>query len=53
MRWRPDWLQGYNRQLAGQDGLAAVIVTLMLIPQSLAYAMLAAPWRSVRWRWCH
>jgi SulP family sulfate permease len=41
MRWRPDWLQGYNRQLAGQDGLAAVIVTLMLIPQSLAYAMLA------------
>ncbi|WBE26527.1 sulfate permease [Denitrificimonas caeni] len=26
---------------AGKDGLAAVIVTLMLIPQSLAYAMLA------------
>jgi SulP family sulfate permease len=41
MRWRPDWLQGYDRATAAQDGLAALIVTLMLIPQSLAYAMLA------------
>jgi sulfate permease, SulP family len=41
MRWRPDWLRGYDRRVAGQDGLAALIVTLMLIPQSLAYAMLA------------
>jgi SulP family sulfate permease len=41
--WLPclEWGRGYNRQLAMQDGLAAVIVTLMLIPQSLAYAMLA------------
>ncbi|QLC72889.1 sulfate permease [Pseudomonas sp. LPB0260] len=41
MSWRPDWLRGYDRRVAGQDGLAALIVTLMLIPQSLAYAMLA------------
>lgn len=42
-RWVPafDWLTGYNRQLLAQDGFAAVIVTLMLIPQSLAYALLA------------
>jgi sulfate permease, SulP family len=41
--WLPclDWGRSYNRQVAMQDGLAAVIVTLMLIPQSLAYAMLA------------
>ncbi|NHN35745.1 sulfate permease [Pseudomaricurvus alcaniphilus] len=36
-----NWLKGYSGNKAGQDGLAAVIVTLMLIPQSLAYAMLA------------
>ncbi|NQD94543.1 sodium-independent anion transporter, partial [Pseudomonas sp. CrR25] len=41
MRWLPDWLRGYDRRVAGQDGLAALIVTLMLIPQGLAYAMLA------------
>lgn len=35
------WLPGYNRQTAAQDGVAAIIVTIMLIPQSLAYAMLA------------
>ena len=42
-RWLPcnHWLRHYNRNLAGQDALAAIIVTLMLIPQSLAYAMLA------------
>lgn len=42
-RWLPcaRWLRRYNRSLASQDALAAVIVTLMLIPQSLAYAMLA------------
>ena len=31
----------YDRAAATKDGLAALIVTLMLIPQSLAYAMLA------------
>ncbi|KGD66277.1 sulfate transporter [Alcanivorax nanhaiticus] len=35
------WLPDYNRQTAAQDGVAAIIVTIMLIPQSLAYAMLA------------
>jgi SulP family sulfate permease len=42
-RWLPclDWGRRYDRSSAAQDGLAALIVTLMLIPQSLAYAMLA------------
>ncbi|MCE9665886.1 sulfate permease [Halomonas sp. M5N1S17] len=35
------WLPGYGRATLGSDLLAAVIVTVMLIPQSLAYAMLA------------
>jgi|TARA_R110000772_G_scaffold268721_1_gene398020 SulP family sulfate permease len=36
-----DWGRRYNRESFASDGLAAVIVTVMLIPQSLAYAMLA------------
>ena len=42
-RWLPclEWGRHYDRSMAAQDGLAALIVTLMLIPQSLAYAMLA------------
>ena len=41
--WLPclDWGRRYDRASAAQDILAALIVTLMLIPQSLAYAMLA------------
>ena len=41
--WLPclQWARRYDRASAAQDGLAALIVTLMLIPQSLAYAMLA------------
>jgi len=35
------WLRGYHRGLFTRDALAAVIVTIMLIPQSLAYALLA------------
>ncbi len=35
------WLPGYGRLALSRDLLAAVIVTIMLIPQSLAYAMLA------------
>ncbi|SIQ26528.1 sulfate permease, SulP family [Paracoccus thiocyanatus] len=35
------WARGYGGALLGADLLAAVIVTIMLIPQSLAYAMLA------------
>lgn len=35
------WAPAYNRQTLMQDALAAVIVTFLLIPQSLAYAQLA------------
>jgi SulP family sulfate permease len=35
------WSRRYNRQQAGSDLVAALIVTVMLIPQSLAYALLA------------
>ncbi|MFN2305927.1 MAG: sulfate permease [Paracoccaceae bacterium] len=35
------WGRTYNRTALGNDAIAAVIVTIMLIPQSLAYAMLA------------
>ena len=36
-----DWGRSYNRHSLSNDLIAAVIVTIMLIPQSLAYAMLA------------
>jgi len=36
-----DWGRHYERSTLASDGLAALIVTLMLIPQSLAYASLA------------
>jgi len=35
------WLRDYSRTVFAADMVAAVIVTLMLIPQSLAYALLA------------
>ncbi|MDH2431323.1 sulfate permease [Pokkaliibacter sp. MBI-7] len=35
------WLKTYNRHTLTSDAIAAVIVTIMLIPQSLAYALLA------------
>ncbi len=35
------WLRRYDLEALQGDGLAAVIVTIMLIPQSLAYALLA------------
>jgi len=35
------WGRRYDRQAFGGDALAALIVTVMLIPQSLAYALLA------------
>jgi sulfate permease, SulP family len=42
-RWLPilDWGRRYDREALSGDLLAALIVTVMLIPQSLAYAMLA------------
>ncbi len=36
-----EWVRAYNHSTFSSDLLAALIVTLMLIPQSLAYAMLA------------
>ena len=35
------WLPSYTKAQAGNDLIAAAIVTVMLVPQSLAYAMLA------------
>ncbi len=45
-RWLPGlpvlgWARRYDRDTLASDALAAAIVTLMLIPQSLAYALLA------------
>lgn len=36
-----DWGRRYDRQTLASDLVAALIVTIMLIPQSLAYALLA------------
>ncbi|WP_271439997.1 SulP family inorganic anion transporter [Pontixanthobacter luteolus] len=36
-----EWGRTYNRSVLTNDMMAAVIVTIMLIPQSLAYALLA------------
>ena len=36
-----DWGRRYDRTAFTSDAVAAVIVTIMLIPQSLAYALLA------------
>ncbi len=36
-----DWGRNYSRSTLSNDLIAAVIVTIMLIPQSLAYALLA------------
>lgn len=43
MRYLPllEWVKTYNRAHLAADLLAALIVTLMLIPQSFAYALLA------------
>jgi len=42
-RWLPSlvWVKDYNRSALISDLMAAIIVTIMLIPQSLAYALLA------------
>ena len=41
MKFMPDWLRHYEQQSLSGDLVAGLIVTVMLIPQSLAYAMLA------------
>lgn len=38
----PDWLRNYRASWLAGDAVAGLIVTVMLIPQSLAYALLAA-----------
>ncbi|WP_419910404.1 SulP family inorganic anion transporter [Hoeflea sp.] len=36
-----DWGRSYSRDVLADDLVAAIVVTIMLIPQSLAYALLA------------
>lgn len=36
-----NWLKGYSAGIFGEDLVAAIIVTILLVPQSLAYALLA------------
>ena len=35
------WMKGYNGSIFADDMVAAIIVTILLVPQSLAYALLA------------
>lgn len=39
--WMPEWVTRYRRDWVSGDLAAGLIVSVMLIPQSLAYAMLA------------
>ena len=39
--WLPGWFAAYDRGKAAQDVVAGIVVTILLVPQSLAYAMLA------------
>jgi SulP family sulfate permease len=41
MKWLPEWLRHYQRAWFAGVLTAGIIVTVMLIPQSLAYALLA------------
>lgn len=41
VRCLPGWLQAYPRQHLAADVLAGMIVTILVLPQSLAYALLA------------
>lgn len=36
-----NWLPGYDRQAFSSDGMAGLIVAIMLVPQGMAYALLA------------
>lgn len=40
-RLLPGWLAGYRREFFPDDLLAGVIVAILLVPQSMAYALLA------------
>lgn len=39
--YMPGWLSGYRREFLWPDALAGLIVTVMLVPQSMAYALVA------------
>ena len=41
MNYAPRWLLRYRREFLGQDILAGAIVAIMLVPQSMAYALVA------------
>ena len=36
-----NWLPGYDRKAFSADGMAGLIVAIMLVPQGMAYALLA------------
>lgn len=38
---KPAWLVGYGGQSFGRDALAALVLSILLIPQAMAYAQLA------------
>ncbi len=40
-RFLPGWLRNYRQEKLGADLSAGLIVTVLVIPQSLAYALLA------------
>ena len=40
-RHLPAWLRSYSRENLPHDVLAGLVVTVLVIPQSLAYALLA------------
>jgi len=40
-RWIPHWVSHYRREHLSDDVIAGLIVTVLVIPQSLAYALLA------------
>lgn len=40
-QWLPDWLRPYPRQHLAADLVAGIIVAILVIPQSLAFALLA------------
>ncbi len=41
MTWLPVWIRNYRQSWLAGDFTAGLIITVMLIPQSMAYAMLA------------
>jgi len=41
LRQHFDWLDGYSSSIFSADLIAAIIVSILLVPQSLAYALLA------------